>query len=368
ATPARGTIILPWSTVASQKGRTIFLAIQAGRWNIYQPQEGDIWLTKDVRDKKVWEKALNKVEGIFHFAAYQDYLPDFSKFFQVNVAGTALLYEVIVEKKLNIKKVVVASSQAVYGEGQYRCRNRECRMHRVKCYQPLNRVREQLLRAEWEIKCPVCKRDMQNLLLQEEFSNPCNQYALSKYAQELTALRLGRLHNIPTVALRYSIIQGPRQSPFNPYSGILRRFCLRLFNDLPPIIYEDGKQQRDYTHIKDAVAANLKVFNSEKVNYEVYNVGSGCSTTVLEYADRLMKRMNRYFKPIIKNEFRLGDNRHSVSSNKKLKSLGWSPGRTIDEIISEYIEWIESKGRHLTYFLTAEKEMQKLGVVIRAGR
>ncbi len=334
----------------------------------YVPIKDVRFIKGDVRNKQAWEKALIGVKGVFHFAAYQDYLPDFSKFLHVNAAGTALLYEVVVEKRLNIKKIVVASSQAVYGEGQYKCINEKCRMKDVKCYQPQSRPKEQMLRGEWEIKCPVCGQAMENLRLREEYVNPYNQYALSKYAQELTALRLGKLHKIPTVALRYSIIQGPRQSFFNPYSGVLRRFCMRLFNDLPPIIYEDGKQKRDYTHIKDTVRANLLVFDSNRADFQSYNVGSGKETMVLEYAEKLMQKMNKNLKPSISHEFRAGDNRHSVSDIERLRNLNWMPKMSLDEIMEDYIEWVERVVKRYDYFIKAEREMKRLGVVKKAGR
>ncbi len=160
-------------------------------------------------------------------------MPDYSTYFHTNVVGTALMYEVISEQRLKVQKVVVASSQAVYGEWQY-----DCDEHGLML--PPARSREQMMRTGWEVPCPACGRWMKPRLLRECHPNPYNPYALSKYAQEMAAIRLGRRIGVPTVALRYSIVQGPRQSPFNTYSGICRIFTLRLLNDQPPIIYEDG--------------------------------------------------------------------------------------------------------------------------------
>jgi dTDP-L-rhamnose 4-epimerase len=326
------------------------------------PKEAE-FVQGDVRDKEILSKVLEGVHVVFHEAAYQDYMHDFSKFFHTNTVGTSLIYEVIVEKKLDIKKVIVASSQAVYGEGQYRCRNADCGLQNEKPIQPKSRPREQLDSGEWELKCPYCGAEMKNLMLSEEYSNPYNQYAISKYAQELAATRLGKLHGIATAALRYSITQGPRQSLYNQYSGICRIFSLRLLNNLPPIIYEDGKQKRDYVHINDVVDANMLVLEKEEANYQVYNVGSGQATVVLEYAEKLSQKLNKVIKPSILGEYRLGDNRHSVSSIEKLKNLGWSPRKSLDNILDDYINWLNSMGDISDYFSDAEQAMRTSGVI-----
>jgi dTDP-L-rhamnose 4-epimerase len=164
------------------------------------------------------ESALDGIDAVFHLAAYQDYLTDFSKFFHVNTVGTALLYEIIVARKLPIKKIVVASSQATYGEGKY-----ECAEHGVQ-YPPLRSV-EQLNRRDWDVHCPVCGNTMKCVWTDEARVNPHNQYAMSKYTQEMIALNLGKRYDIPTVAMRYSIVQGPRQSFRNAFG------CAADFHD-----------------------------------------------------------------------------------------------------------------------------------------
>jgi dTDP-L-rhamnose 4-epimerase len=311
----------------------------------------------DVRNKADWIQALSGVEVVFHEAAYQDYMPDYGKFFHTNVVGTALLFEVIREQGLKIRKIVVASSQAVYGEGQY-----ECEKHGRML--PPARSRVQMEQGDWELRCPTCQSPLGSSLLREEFTNPFNQYAVSKYSQELAALRLGRLLDLPTVALRYSITQGPRQSPFNAYSGVCRIFTLRLMNDEPPIVYEDGKQLRDYVHISDVVAANLFVLKESKADFDVFNVGSGVGTTVLEYARLLGEAIGKNIEPVVPGKYRQGDNRHSVSSIEKLKALGWVPRKTLVNIMDDYVEWYQSSGIAGKFYLNAEKEMERSGVVL----
>lgn len=310
----------------------------------------------NVQDKSAWRAALDGVEIVFHQAAYQDYLPDYSTFFLTNVVGTSLLYEVIREFHLPVRKVIVASSQAVYGEGQYLC----IEHGRVL---PPSRGDKQMAEGRWELICPVCSSQITPLPLQEDFANPFNQYGLSKFSQELLALRLGQLLGVPTTALRYSITQGPRQSPFNNYSGICRIFTQRLLHGLPCIIYEDGQQTRDYVHVSDVVDANLWVLDDERANFKAFNVGSGISTTVLQYATMLGARLGSDLAPLVPGKFRSGDNRHSVSSISKLQQLGWSPRRSIGQIVDDYVAWLQSSNLAGKFFLDAEDCMERMGVV-----
>ncbi|MBU1984003.1 SDR family NAD(P)-dependent oxidoreductase, partial [bacterium] len=158
----------------------------------------------DVRRREDVLAALDGVEAVFHFAAYQDYLPNFSKFFHVNSVGTALIFELIVEKKLPVRKVIVASSQAVAGEGVYASAAGEF-------FRPDIRPLAQLEAGEWEFRHPATGEVLQWKPTPETHANPQNQYALSKYSQELMTLAFGKRYEIPSVAMRYSIVQGPRQ-------------------------------------------------------------------------------------------------------------------------------------------------------------
>ena len=321
----------------------------------YIPKEAE-FVQGDVRNKDDLRKALRNVAVVFHQAAYQDYMPNYSKFIHSNAVSTALIYEIINEDALPVEKMIVASSQAVYGEGQYQCAE-----HGL--IQPPARPQEQLEKGDWETRCPTCGEYMTPLRLSEEYANPYNQYALSKYSQELIALRLGKLLNIPTVALRYSITQGPRQSLYNQYSGICRIFSLRLLNDKPPVIYEDGRQQRDYVHIDDVVDANMLVLQSDAADFQAFNVGSGRPVTVIEYAELLTNKLGKDIQPLIPGEYRLGDNRHSVSDIAKLKKLGWSPKKGLEDIFDDYIAWVKQLGDLSEYFDDASKIMRKMGVV-----
>ncbi len=310
----------------------------------------------DVRNESDLETALKGTDFVIHLAAYQGYLPCFGRFAMVNDGGTALLYQTIVNRHLPIRKVILGSSQAVYGEGKY-----ECAEHGVQY--PASRPPEQLGKREWEIKCPICHHGMKPLPTDESKINPHNQYAVSKYCQELYALTLGRRFDIPTVVLRYSITQGPRQSFFNAYSGILRIFTGRILNNLPPVIYEDGKQLRDYVYIADVAQANVLLMENEAVNFEVFNVGGENVMTLLEYAGLLAEIYGDDTKPDIPGEYRFGDCRHIFSDISKLKKLGWQPKTPLRQIIRKYIEWAGEQPGMADYYDEAAKSMKEQGVI-----
>ena len=204
-------------------------------------------------------------------------------------------------------------------------------------------------------------------LLQEEHNNPYNQYAVSKIAQEKIALGLGWLHGIPTVALRYSITQGPRQSLFNHYSGICRIFISRALRGEPLIIYEDGKQTRDFVHVQDVVDANMLVLRDDRANFQAFNVGSGRRVSVLEYASAVRNAVGNEVNFSISNEYRRGDNRHSVSSVDKLRGLGWTPQRDLDVILSDFLAWVDQIGGIPEFISDAYAAMKNAGVVLAAA-
>jgi dTDP-L-rhamnose 4-epimerase len=314
----------------------------------------------DIRDKRMLERALEGVDAIFHAAAYQDYMSDYSKFFDSNVTGTALIFEIIREKRLPVERFILSSSQAVYGEGQFRCLEDGFQL-------PAARTTEQLERGEWNPPCERCGRALVPVLLEEQHTHPATSYGLTKYFQELVAMRLGRLVGVPAVALRYSITQGARQSFYNAYSGICRIFTRTLRSGKAPVVFEDGLQQRDYVHIADVVRANLLALEDRRTDYQAYNVGTGRTTTVLEYARRLAKKMGVAIEPIVPGVFRVGDVRHTVSGIEKISRLGWTPTKGLDEVFDDYLAWLDTVGDTADYFTPAYSTMKETGV-IRAVR
>ena len=350
------------------------------------PKEAEFMLG-DVRDKGTWEKALQGVDAVYHFAAYQDYLPDFSTFFHVNAVGTALLYETVVERRLELAKVVVASSQFVQGEGLYKCRNAECGM-RNGIFGPESRSKEQLNRGLWKHLCPKCGKPMDWQWTPETHVSPPNAYAMAKYSQETQAMTFGKRYEIPSVALRYSIVQGPRQSFYNAYSGACRIFSLNYFFDRAPTLYEDGLQCRDFVNIHDVVRANVMALEDDRMDYGVFNVGGGRAYSVKEFAclvkEEFEKREFRSQRSEVRGQkgkkgkderlpeaevpglYRFGDTRNACSDISKIRTLGWEPQNSPVESVREYVEWLYEQDSVEDILEYAERTMKESNVIRRA--
>ncbi len=312
----------------------------------------------DVRDEQTLLAALRGCGAVYHFAAFQDYLPIFSRFFDVNVTATALIYELIVREKLPIKKVVIASSQAALGEGLYRDAD-------GKPLLPNMRPDEQLARGIWEIQPPQGHHEpIRWQRTDETVANPQNPYGLSKLAEESVALNLGRRYEIPTTAMRYSIVQGPRQSFYNAYSGAWRVFCLSFRQGTEPTIYEDGRQIRDFVNIHDVVDANLLVLHDQRADYEMFNVGGGKPMSVLDFA-RIVAEVYGYddYEPRPSGKYRFGDTRHICSNVTKLESLGWTPTRDVRESVEAYRAWLDESALAPEILKHCDRQMAQLDVV-----
>ena len=306
----------------------------------------------DVTNKSHLFQALDGIDVIYHFAAFQDYLPQFSKFVDVNIKSTALLYELICEWKDPIKKIIIASSQAALGEGLY---SDESGNHIL----PDMRLEEDLKNGRWNLK-----GNIHWIPTPETVSNPQNPYGMSKISQEMFALALGKRYSIPTVAMRYSIVQGSRQSFYNAYSGACRIFSLAFHQGKEPPIYEDGNQVRDFVNIHDVVDANVLVLEDDRANYEMFNVGGGVPVTVKEFAEVVAKAYGyNDYVPEACGKYRFGDTRHIFSDISKLKALGWEPKRTIQDSVLEYKEWLDTADCVDNIIEYCSKKMQELNVV-----
>ena len=310
----------------------------------------------DVRDRRALERALDGVRYVYHLAAYQDYMPDFHRFLDTNATSTALLYEIIVDRRLPVEKLIVASSQSVYGEGKY-----ECTRHGA--LYPGPRPIDQLERSQWEHTCPICGTDLEPAAIDESVVKPHTAYGISKYAAEQLALQHGRRYGIASVALRYSIVQGPRNSPHNAYSGVCRTFTQRVLHGKAPIAYEDGRQLRDYVHIQDVAAANLLVLLMKEADGQAFNVGGQCATTVLDVAREVATACGTSLSTILRGEFRVGDTRHTVSDSARLRRLGWIPRYSLEDIVRDYVGWVREQGDVPDTSDAAAREMQLHGVL-----
>ena len=315
----------------------------------------------DVRNRDLVTNLLRRVDAVYHFAAYQDYLPEFSRFSDVNVVSTALLYEIIVAERLDLARVVVASSQAAMGEGLYLCPSDGEEV-------PGMRPETALAAGQWDIPCPECSGPLQMQATPERIANPQNAYGMSKFGEEMVAINLGRRYDIHTVALRYSIVQGPRQSVYNAYSGACRIFCLSYLLGEAPTLYEDGGAIRDYVNINDVVDANVLVLDDDRAIGRVFNVGGGKAITTREFADIVRQHYGSDHRGVVTGEYRFGDTRHILSDIGALRSLGWEPRRTPTNSVKAYAAWLEGMDGLDGVLAEANTRMRALGVVRQAAR
>jgi dTDP-L-rhamnose 4-epimerase len=222
-----------------------------------------------------------------------------------------------------------------------------------------------LERGDWELHCPQCGVAMTNALIPESVCSPGTTYAISKYAIELIADRLGRRYGIPTACMRYTYVQGTRNSFYNAYSGIARIFALRLLHGLPPVCFEDGRQLRDYVNVKDVARANVLAMEDERANFGVFNVGGKRPATVREFARIMIEEFGSSQEPQVPGEYRLGDTRHTISDLARIEALGWQPTVPVEQNVREYVAWMREQVTTDEFLREADRVMRAQGVVRR---
>jgi dTDP-L-rhamnose 4-epimerase len=312
----------------------------------------------DLRDRDTMAAALDNIDIVFHEAAYGGYMPEITKFVHVNSFGTAQMLEVIREKKLPIEKIVVASSQAIYSEGASDCPKDGLVFPSVR---PIKQLRK--------VHCPVCGSITKSVPTPENAPvGGETVYGLTKVDQERLVLLWGKQVGIPTVALRYSCTYGPRQSIFNPYTGVIAIFCTRLLNDLPPVLYEDGEQTRDFSFVEDIARANLLAAETDKLDGLAVNIGSGHGIPIREIAEQLSDILKIDIGPEMNGEFRPGEMRHLTSDTRLAQSAGYKPTVDLSDGIARYIDWIRTQSDIRDYFSEASEILKNKGIVRRVAR
>lgn len=320
------------------------------------PQAAE-FIEADIRDRSAVTAALRGIDVVFHEAIYGGYMPEMAKFVHVNSFGTAQMLEIIRDENLPVKKVIVASSQAVYSEGAA-----DCRQHGVVF--PSVRLTSQLSAGDFAVHCPHCEAETTSVPTPEEAPiRGESVYAITKIDQERLVLTWGQQIGIPTVALRYSCTYGPRQSVFNPYTGVIAIFCTRLLNDQPPVFYEDGFQTRDLCFVEDIARANLLAATTDKLDGQAVNVGSGKAATVREVARLISDALNIHIEPITRGEFRPGEIRHLTSDITRIRAIGFTPLVDLKEGIGHYLDWIRAQADVRDYFAAAELVLRSKGIV-----
>jgi dTDP-L-rhamnose 4-epimerase len=313
----------------------------------------------DVVDRETIASALRDIDVVFHQAAYGGYMPEIAKYVRVNSFGTAQMLEIIREQNLPIKKIVVASSQAVYSEGAATCPEHGLVFPDVR---PV----EQLQLGDWSVHCPICQAVTTSAPTPERAPvGGETVYGLTKVDQEKLVLLWGKQIGIPTVALRYSCTYGPRQSIFNPYTGVIAIFCTRLLNDLPPVLYEDGEQTRDFSFVEDIARANLLAAESDKLDGLPVNVGSGQGVSVHQVAEQIADALDIHIAAEVNGEFRPGEMRHLTSGTERIRAAGYSPQVDLATGIGRYLDWIRQQGDVRDYFSEAANILRSKGIVHR---
>ena len=300
-------------------------------------------LRGDILDEDLLRRALIGVEVVFHQAAsvgvgQSMYEP--AAYTRVNSLGTARLMEQIAARGSKVEKVILASSMSLYGEGKYVC---------AACgpAAPPPRRRDGLIPGRWEPECPGCAADLAPAPTDEgKPAAPTSVYAVTKRCQEETVLVMGRAYGIPAVALRYFNVYGPGQSLSNPYTGVAAIFASRILNGAPPLLFEDGRQSRDFVHVSDIVRANLLAMEKPQADYQVFNVGTGRRVPLLDLASGLLGKLapETELSPEIVGSFREGDIRHCYADIAKIRqALGFAPEVSLEKGFDDLAAWARTQ-------------------------
>ena len=298
----------------------------------------------DVRDLNALKKLVPRVDAILHLAAavgVGQSMYEISDYTETNIQGTANLLQAILDTRSTPEKLVVASSMSIYGEGRYKC-------PRCGPVAPAPRAISQLAEKEWELRCPSCHEFLTPSPTDEEKPLQCTSiYAQNKKAQEELVLIFGRTYAIPSVAFRYFNIYGPRQALSNPYTGVAAIFASRLMNGKKPLIFEDGRQMRDFVNVRDIVQANLLALDSSAADGLALNVGSGQPVTIAEVAHEMARMLGVEMQPKIAGTYRAGDIRHCYADISRVtRTLNYRPQVSFRAGISELVAWLESQEAH----------------------
>ena len=305
--------------------------------------------------------AIAEQDAIIHLAAETgtgQSMYEIRKYVDVNCGGTAIVLDLLANSKHQVKKIIVASSRAIYGEGKYLC---------VKCgiVYPEVRVDSDLTNGDFECKCPLCNSSVAlNPTSEDSKIHPTSVYGITKQNQEQMVLTVGKSLNIPAVAFRYQNVYGPGQSLKNPYTGILSIFSTQIRNNNSINIFEDGLESRDFVYIDDVVDATILGLESEFANYEVFNVGADKPITVNEVAHSLVREYNSKVEIKVTGGFRIGDIRHNYADLSKIsKLLGFTPKVLFEEGIARFCEWVREQEICEDNYEVSVKQMKSRGLL-----
>ncbi|MBR2887506.1 MAG: NAD-dependent epimerase/dehydratase family protein [Bacteroidales bacterium] len=313
-----------------------------------------------VTSREDWLKVIQGQDAIIHLAAETgtgQSMYEIEKYIGTNIGGTALMLDILTNTKHSVKRVVVAESRAVYGEGKYQC---------YKCGEvyPTDRKDSDMAKGDFECHCPICGTKMQSVATTEDSAiHPSSVYGISKQVQGQLVHLVCKSIGVESVSLRFQNVYGPGQSLSNPYTGILSIFSTQIKNHNGINIFEDGKESRDFVYIDDAVDATILGLETPNANGCALNIGTGVSTDVLSVAKTLCKKYGIDVPITISGNYRLGDIRHNyadISLAKKI--LGFEPKRSFDTGITEFCKWVDSQDIQKVNYQNSIEEMQRKGL------
>lgn len=314
----------------------------------------------DVRSKEDLRLALFGTDVVVHLAAETgtgQSMYEIDKYVEVNINGTSNLLELLANEPHQVKKIVVASSRAVYGEGKYICQTHG------EVY-PKPRLEEDLSMGDFQVKCPKCRENVMVISTSEDsMIQPSSIYGFTKYGQESMSIIMGKALQIPVVALRFQNVYGPGQSLKNPYTGILSIFSTRIKNGNDITIFEDGLESRDFVYIDDVVDATCSAIKLEEANDQVFNVGTGVATTVSTVSNKLIENYESNVSMSVNGQYRIGDIRHNFADlTNAFEKLSFVPKVSFELGIKNFVEWVNTQDIQEDRYDKAIIEMKEKGL------
>lgn len=307
-----------------------------------------------------WKNALKGVDIVVHLAAETgtgQSMYEIEKYTDVNIKGTSIFLDILANEKHSVKKMIIASSRSIYGEGKYDC---------PKCgiVYPNERKDKDMVNGDFNVKCPTCGVNAKLMPTDEDSKiHPSSIYGITKQVQEQMFLTMGKSLNIPAVAFRYQNVYGAGQSLSNPYTGILSIFSTRIKNGNDINIFEDGKESRDFVYVDDVVEATILGIEKDEANCEVFNVGLGEAIDVNTVADTLAKAYSSNSKITISGNFRLGDIRDNYADLTKIREkLEFNPKVSFEEGIRRFTAWVEKQEVVEDKYEKSIEEMKEKGL------
>ena len=314
----------------------------------------------DVCNKELLEQALDDIDYVIHLAAETgtgQSMYEIKRYIDVNIGGTALLLDILTNTKNHVKRVVVAESRAIYGEGKYHCE---------KCgdVYPNERKDEDMAKGDFECHCPQCGGKVKLVATTEDSAiHPSSVYGIGKQVQGQLVHLICKNIGIESVSFRYQNVYGPGQSLTNPYTGILSIFSTRIKNHNPINIFEDGKETRDFVYIDDVVDATIRGLEVKEANGHVFNIGTGKATDVLTVAKTLCKHYGIEVPINISGNYRLGDIRHNYADISLARQiLGFEPKWGFAKGIVEFCKWVNSQEVYEDKYVSSIEEMKLKGL------